>query len=329
MLATKAALLGMALWLGGTTGPPPVSPGEFRGWFEAAARGRLHIPEAVERAARDYRFVFVGGFEGERLAGYFAQNARELRAHGVPRRAIHVLWPSSRRTVEENRAAVRGELLRLAAAGDERLVVIAHSRGACDALAFALHEPEFVRDRVAALFLVQGPFGGTGLADYVLRLGPPLDRRMPPLPRLVAHLLGRWETARLSRGRLGGLTGLSREASRAYWGRLVEEHADALPAVGPKVYFIATRGRPARWQPFRRAMARYLGTYFGPNDGLVATVDQALPGLGTRLGVLPAGHADLTCTFPASGAGRRSRRALIQSILMAIGRSGAFVPEGP
>src|SRR5262249_34070830 len=144
-----------------------------------AVGGRLAIPEPVARRARGFRYVFVGGFRAGPMPGYFAQNAAELRAIGVPRRRIHFLFPSSRHSVEENRAAVRDELGRIAEEGPERLVVIAHSRGACDALAFALHGPQLVRDRVKALFLVQGAFGGTGLADYLLGTGEPMDGSMP------------------------------------------------------------------------------------------------------------------------------------------------------
>ena len=56
---------------------------------------------------------------------------------------------------------------------------------------------------------------------------------------------------------------------------------------------------------------------------MVALGDQTLPGLGTSLGVLDAGHADLTRRFPATRARRGTRQALIRSILMAVGHSGS------
>ena len=54
------------------------------------ARGSLTIPDEAIEEARRYRYVFVGGFHNERLPGYFAQNARELRAKGVPKEAVHL-----------------------------------------------------------------------------------------------------------------------------------------------------------------------------------------------------------------------------------------------
>jgi pimeloyl-ACP methyl ester carboxylesterase len=326
MLGLDAALLGVALMLGGTAEEPLVTPSEFQGWFEAASRDKLRIPAPVARRARRFRYAFVGGFRAGRMPGYFAQNAEELRAHGVHRRSIHFVHPSSGRTVEENCGAVRDEFLRIAGEGPERLVIIAHSRGACDALAFALQDPEFVRDRVEALFLVQGPFGGTGLADYVQGAGEPMDGRMAPGHRWLAHLLGDLEQFLVKRGWHGGLAGMTREASRTYWRRTLEKHADAIPVVGPKVYYIESRARPERLGLFQRAMSWYLGAYYGPNDGVVAVGDQTLPGLGTSLGVLDDGHADLTRRFPATRVGKRSRRALIQGILMAIGGSRSPAP---
>ena len=163
----------------GTSGPaatePVISPAEFRSHFDAARNGKLSICDEVLEEARRYRYVFVGGFHSERLPGYFAQNAKELRARGVPKKAIHFIYPSSGETVDGNAKMVRASFEDIACQGDEKLVVIAHSRGSCDALAFALQNPEFVKKHVHSLFLIQGAFGGTGIADYVVGEGPPID----------------------------------------------------------------------------------------------------------------------------------------------------------
>jgi len=148
MMGLHAVFLGVAFLLGGTVEPPSVTADDFQGWFEAASRGDLRIPKPVASRARQFQYVFVGGFRMARTPGYFTQNAKELRALGVPRRSIHFLYPDSYKTVDENRETVREEILRIAGDRPERLVVIAHSRGACDAMTFALHEPEFVRDHV-------------------------------------------------------------------------------------------------------------------------------------------------------------------------------------
>jgi len=319
MNAASSLLLTLAPILGGGLPAPVPATAEFGRWFTAASAGTLRIPGAVERESRRFRYVFVGGFCNERLPGYFAQNARELRARGIPRRSIHFVFPSSHEAIEANFAEVRARFLAIAREGPEELVIIAHSRGACDALAFALRDGAFVRDRVHALFLVQGPFGGTGLADYVTGEGPPLDRRMPLRLRIVAHLAGRVERYVLGRGKHGGLPEMTRRASRAFWGRMLAEHADAIPLVGPKTFYITTATRASRLRFIQRATAWYLRIHYGPNDGMVAAADQSLAGLGTILATLDAGHTDLTNPFPTGRAGRRFRRALVQGILMAVG----------
>ncbi len=316
---------------------PAVTPDGFQRWFASSCAGKLRVPDEVEARAGRFRYVFVGGFLNERMPGYFSQNARELRARGVPRKSIHFVAPSSHKGFEENLEAIGDDFRRISAEGPERLVVIAHSRGACDTLAFALQDAQFVADRVEALFLVQGPFGGTGVADYVMGEGVPLDRRMPVGSRVVVHLLGRLERWVMDRGSHGGMAKLTRSASRGFWQVTLERHAAAIPIVGPKTFFVTAKVHPSRLRLVARAFARYLLTYYGPNDGLVVLEDQSLPGLGTDLGPLDAGHPDLTRTSFSTRAKRRVRKALVQSILMAVGQaeSGAgseaepVRPRGP
>jgi hypothetical protein len=325
MLATLIALTGLFSPFAGVPGPTAVSPAEFQSWFAEARRGILSVPAEVERNARRFRYVFVGGFNSERMPGYFAQNARELRARGVPRRSIHFIYPSSHRSIEENGEEVRMGFHEVAGHGPEPLVVLAHSRGACDALAFALREPGFVRDRVAALFLVQGPFGGTVLAEFAGGEGPPLDGRMPWRYRVAMRVLRAIERFVSARGWHGGLPDLTRAESRRFWARLLNDCSDAVPVVGPKTYFIRSETTPVGLGLFRRAAARYLTAYDRPNDGVVAVDDQRLPGIGTDLGVLDCGHDDLTGRTRQGRAHRGLRTALIDSILMAVGKAA---PEG-
>jgi pimeloyl-ACP methyl ester carboxylesterase len=314
-------LLGLAPLLVGFSDERTIAPDDFEGWYKSASEGKLRIPAITKDNAKRYRYVFVGGFNNENMPGYFAQNAKELRAHGISRKAIHFVYPSSHRSLDENADATREEFLKIAGEGPEKLVVIAHSRGACDTLAFALKNGEFVRERVEALYLVQGPFGGTVLADYVMGTGPSMDRRMSVPPRIVAHLLGRMERLVLSRGGHGGLRGLTADASQDYWDQLREEHAAMIPIVGSKTYYVQTETHPSQLRFLKKPIGKYLQTYVGPNDGIVGAVDQALPGLGTVLVIIDAGHSDLTNRFPAARAKPKLRRALIQCILMAVGQS--------
>ena len=108
---------------------PVVTPAEFQASFDLALAGKLDIPEKIKDGASHCRYVFVGGFLNEGMSQYFKQNAHELRLLGVPRAAIHYIYPSSHESVEGNAELVRGEFQKIASEGPEKLVVIAHSRG--------------------------------------------------------------------------------------------------------------------------------------------------------------------------------------------------------
>jgi pimeloyl-ACP methyl ester carboxylesterase len=318
MIGIESAAMGLALVL---CGGAPVTEQQFGVWFDAASAGRLVVSEPTARRAAGFRYVFVAGLGNERMPGYFGQNINELETQGVPQDAITVLAPTSSRSVAENSDDFRDEMKRIAERDGRKLVVIAHSRGACDVMNFAIRNPDFVDRRIEAMFLIQGPFGGSALADYVVGQGKPMDDRMPRGHRIVAHFIGKHERSLVAKGYHGGLPALTRESSRAYWAKLMKANPEAIETIGPKVFYIAAQSDPSRLRLFQRSTGTYLDTYYGPNDGMVAVEDQVLEGVGTRLGPINAGHADLTRRFPATNSGRQDRRALIQCIIAAVGRS--------
>jgi pimeloyl-ACP methyl ester carboxylesterase len=307
--------------LGQTVEPATSGPKEFEVWFRQAEAGDLEIPKTVERKARGFRYVFVGGFRNERMPGYFAQNMAELRALGVPRSRMHLISPSSQQDSESNLDEVKARFLEIAEEGPEKLVVIAHSRGACDALAFAIGNASFVEKQVEALFLIQGPFGGSGVAEYLVGDGPKMDRRMPIQHRVVGALLARLARRAIDKSGSEAVEGMTREASRAFWAGLLEKHSEAIAIVGPKTYYIRGQVDPKKLRLGRRAVAWYLQIYHGRGDGVVALADQSLPGVGSIVATIEAGHSDLTQKAPATRAPRTYRKALARAIFMAVGHS--------
>jgi pimeloyl-ACP methyl ester carboxylesterase len=317
-----AIIVGSVLMAGApaTTTAPDLTRIEFEAWFHEAEANRLAIPKPVVRRAQTFRYVFVGGYRNEAIRGYFTQNIANLVRHGVSREHIHVIHPRSTKSDEENARDVAAQFAKIAGTGPERLVVIAHSRGACDALRFALANPEFIAGHVEALFLVQGPFGGSGAAAYAVGVGTPMDRKMPWRPRIIAHLAGkvfRWLASEEEREVLAGL---APEDAQARWQIMLEMHPEAVTSVGPRVFFICSKTHPRRLRFVRKAIAWYVQTYHGPGDGMVTLRDQSLSGLGTVVATVRAGHGDLTQRFPAARRSRQLRRALIDGIVMAVGR---------
>jgi pimeloyl-ACP methyl ester carboxylesterase len=312
-----------ALLSGGIDASTEGPADQFQAWFRTAVDGKLVVPRPVARKAQSYRYVFVGGLRNERMRGYFARNMDELRDLGIPGDQIHVIHPSSHRTTGANAEDVRARFLEIAAEGPERLVVIAHSRGACDTLAFALDDPKFVRDRVEAMYLIQGPFGGSGLAGYVTGSGVPMDRQMKLRHRIIGNLIGRLVKTVTKGAGLEVVEGMTPEASATFWAKALDKDPETLAAVGAKTFFIRSSLHPSRQRFARRAMAWYLQTYHGPSDGMVTLEDQSLPGFGTVVATLEAAHSDLTCNPPSSRSRRWDRRALVGSIVMAVGQPRA------
>jgi pimeloyl-ACP methyl ester carboxylesterase len=319
-------MLGFCILAGALAAPPDradtdsiISPADFRTWFDSAQRHKLTIPDHARRNAVRFRYVFITGLDIGFLQGCFVQNAKELRAQGVPASAIHFIDPSSQETIAENARSIRSQIVKIAAQGPEKLVLIGHSRGACAALAFALESPEFVARRVAALFLVQGPFGGTAVADFVVGEGSAIDRRMPPVARLAGQAIGRFKSSSVKQDKHAVIASMTRRASDDFWDEEIDANADAIPVVAPKTFYVTARTGPSRHPLLQRVTASYLGTYYGPNDGVIVLEDQSLPGLGTVLAVLDVGHTDLIYRFPSARPNQRLRRALIDAILMAVG----------
>jgi len=329
------------LVLAGLLGAPPVTvdrvgpappaeapaPGPFRAWFEGQSQHPSPLPPKVLEAARAYRYVFIAGFLNEGFqVGYFSQNRRALLDAGVPPGAIELVFPKSGNTIEENVAVLRRVLPELAAKGPQKLVLIGHSKGAVEALAFMVAAPDFVRAHVHAAFLVQGAFGGSGIADYITGTGHPLDDRMQPFPRMLFALAAGW--GELLDSRIdGGFQSLTHQRAAELWQRLLP------PAAGPgasrlpsglaeRTFFIRSQRDPDQVCPLLWITARYLATYYGANDGLMTVPDQWVPGTGQILADLNADHTGLTVAGPVSDWPAGVRRAFTYALLMQL--AGAF-----
>jgi len=308
--------------------PPAPDPAAFRAWFERESEHPTELPAAALKLARTYHYVFVAGFLNEGMqAGYFNQNKNALLDLGVNSGAIDIVFPGSGNGIEENAAVLLSTLAVLAAKGPQKLVLIGHSKGAVETLAFVVAAPAFVREHVQAVFMVQGAFGGSGVADFVRGTGHPLDDRMPVFQRAAFELLA--NGGRLLDGRIDdGFESLSRQHDAALWDRLLPAAAGAgesrLPAgLGNRVFFIRSQRNPDKVCPLLNLTARYLATYYGPNDGLLVISDQWIPGAGQLLADLDADHSDLTVSGPVSNRSARTRRAFTHALLMQL--AGAFV----
>ena len=150
-----------------------------------------------------------------------------------------------------------------------------------------------------------------------------MDRRMPTGYRFMGQAIGRLESRLLEDGKHEAIASLNRRDSESFWKDALRTHRAAVSVVGPKTFYVTSRTSPSHHPLFQRVTGWYLGTYYGPNDGLVTLEDQSLPGLGTVLAVLDVGHTDLTRRFPAARPKHRLRNALVDAIIMAVGTQNA------
>lgn len=316
----------------------PAGP-TFAAFFERQLTAPQPLPAEVLEAARRYRYVFVAGFLNEGFKpGYFNENREALAEAGVVAGAIHVVFPHSADAVEETAARLGHEIPDLAAQGPEKLVLVGHSKGGAELLAFALGNPTFVRERVAAIFLVQAAIGGSGVADYVTDKGHPLDDRMPAASRVAFSVAARG--GKLLDGHLDrGFQSLTHDRAAALWARLLPSghpngrHANeskataaAPPFLAERIFYVRSHRAPERVSKMLSLTATYLTTYYGDNDGLVQVEDQWLPGTGRVLATLDVDHMALTVARPVSGDGPAFRRAFTQALLMQLAGVLASAP---
>jgi len=291
----------------------------FAAFFERQVAAADPLPQDVLAAARRYRYVFVAGFLNEAFrSGYFNENRDALLAAGVGADAIHVVFPRSADAVAETAGHLRQQIPALAGAGPQKLILIGHSKGAAELLAFALGNAAFVRARIEAIFLVQGAIGGSGVADYITDAGHPLDDEMPAAARVAFAVAARG--GKLLDGQLDrGFQSLTHRQAAALWARLVPRQSPS-----DRIFYVRGHRKPAEVSKILSLTATYLSTYYGDNDGLVEVEDQWIPGLGRVLATLEADHMALTVARPVSGDGPAVRRAFTRALLMQL--AGALAP---
>ena len=312
----------------GTSGRP-ISL-DFQGWFEADRRGGLIIPAQRLEKARTFHYLFVSGFHNESMPFYFRGNVHELRRLGVPPENIHRFHPSSHEPLEPliERLGMWVEQHGTEASG--KIVLIGHSRGACLSLATVAERGLWFRDRLEALFLLQGPFGGTAIADYVVTPGSQFPTNWPFRRLGLARTLATIQRLRMRLGWDAALNDLTRQASRHYWKRWIEkqraESPEIIEEIARRTYFITTAIDPALSRFPRSELGRILQEQDGPNDAVVATADQSIANFGTRIGPLAAGHTDLVWGLYASADARQDRRAITRAILQLVGSENETAP---
>jgi hypothetical protein len=159
---------------------------------------------------------------------------------------------------------------------------------------------------------VQGPFGGSKIADYFLGYGTAPDSRLPILNRFYLTTLAGILKNDIKREVLHSL---SSHFLQFFWKDKLTRFGKNVPLVQDKLWYITSKEHPAYMGPLLFYSGSYLKTYYGPNDGLVLTQDQLVEGVGNLLFTATADHFDLVQPWPLSNASKNVRNALMRSIV--------------
>jgi pimeloyl-ACP methyl ester carboxylesterase len=293
----------------------PLTSKDFSQWFESTETNLFS--DAELSSLRNFHYVFVKGFLNESVPGYFSDSIEYLKRHKIEDASITLIGGSSKNTTEVGAADLLATLKQLAVKTTRPLVVIAHSKGAAEALAVALAHPQFASAKLKALFLIQGAIGGSYVADYVHREGITPDQSMGLLH--YYKFLTLRSTASVLNPLVGpGLLALTTAKSKSLFHGLLQAHSEATKLVGEQIFYITTHQNTDSTTPALQCTAAYLNRYYGPSDGLVLEKDASLPEVGSVLLSTEGDHSDLCVSSPLSTKPKALRNALTYAILKAV-----------
>ncbi len=299
---------------------------EFESWILQHLNGNFTPDQSHVERAKGYHYFFVTGFMNEilqwGLSEYFYDNIKELSRRGIPESNLYrPIYLSSSNTAEENAEDLYKIILEQAPGNQKDLVLIGHSMGAQELFLMSLKQRDFIKNRVRAVFLLQGAIGGSPIADYIA--GEAGEGTLDKL-----SLWERWRFQFLTRpGSIlrmvvqKGLHSLTRKNAKAFWSHIQLSDEDR-QLLNSHLFYIRSKMGPNKMSdilyPIFPILGRYIFLNFGENDGLVLVEDQMTCRFGTPLALLTADHADLVLRInPAT---RRMRKGLMRAIIQWVGK---------
>lgn len=283
---------------------------------------KAYLQEDVKNQAAQYHYVFIPGFLNEGLPTYFEDNITALEAAGIKNDSISVFNSSSFTAPSDNVHLLQKQMEKIPT--NKKIVMIGHSKGAVEGLLFAIENKEFVQKRVQAVFLVQGAFLGSPIADYIAGKGHAVDSKIPFFGRMFL------ESAHYVLSRLivtNGLLALTSSNINEFWGSksIEPQHVDTLDN---KVFYIKSRQNYRYMSLFIDNAGRYLETYYGDSDGIVILDGQSLSHVGRTIATIEgADHTDLMLSAPLSNREKKYRFAFTNTLLTWLVRNSTSEKE--
>jgi hypothetical protein len=231
-------------------------------------------PANLASTTRSLRVVVVPGIFDECIRKYvqtFSDGLAHLERHGWRTGSIPV---SGRSGTAHNASQVRDFVLGLSLGTNERVLLVAYSKGAADTLEALDRYPEIL-PRVAAMVSVAGVIGGSPLADGYVHLYEQLMRDLA--------------LADCPAGDGQGMASITRAARQSSLARRP-------PPSSVKYFSVAGIPGPQRISRALRPFYEQLAYVDPRSDGQVIFFDAIIPA-GTLLGFLRADHWALAVPF--------------------------------
>jgi pimeloyl-ACP methyl ester carboxylesterase len=236
----------------------------------------LAIAEEIKKEVGRHHYILVAGFLNEAMPKYFFDTLESLKKE-MGASKVTVIRPSSLHDIERNSADLASRLAYLHHGDPEtRFVVIGHSMGAVESFMMAASAPIFDK-AVESMVLIQGPFGGSPVADAVT--GP------------AGILLPRKTREKYLAGFQALRTDVSEERMSKVMAIVPERR---LGAIQDKVHLVTSYTQNPLKVAASVGITNFFMNFAGKNDGLVMLKHQVVDDMDLDMTTMKdIDHADL------------------------------------
>jgi pimeloyl-ACP methyl ester carboxylesterase len=255
--------------------------------------------QKMKMKVQSSQLVFVSGFLNEIFPKYYKDNILGIqKVFNLNSELIHVIKPSSRRSVESNATWLRTEILSINRKNPAPIILVGHSKGAAESLSMLMAYPELVKEGIVRdLISVQGAIFGSYIADLYSTVPPKNDSIRQGLFSWLlaqadhhARVFDDWVTNKLFDD---GIDSLETENSRQRFQRLLQQLSNEnRELLNDRVHYVISH-----IDTRDSGMLTYLSSWYlsvlGLNDGVLMLEDQHSEDLGRVLAHYYADHTDL------------------------------------